>query len=98
MPTDCCPFMEEPTMSAVHSSQLTLRECFEEFPDPRREHLRLHSLWDVIGLTICAVVCGCDCVVDIHAYGLKKREFLSTFLDLSNGVPSHDTIGRVFSL
>lgn len=85
-------------MSAAKSAQLTLRDCFQDFPDPRREHLRLHSLWDIIGLTLCAVICGCDNIVEIHKYGVKKFDFLSTFLDFDNGVPSHDTIGRVFAL
>ena len=85
-------------MSEAKSAPITLRECFQDFPDPRREHLRLHSLWDVIGLTICAILCGCDNVVEIHEYGVKKFEFLTTFLDLENGVPSHDTIGRVYAL
>lgn len=75
-----------------------LRECFEGFSDPRREHLRLHSLWDIIALTICAVICGCDEVTEIEKYGHKKLEFLRTFLDLENGIPSHDTIGRVLSI
>jgi predicted transposase YbfD/YdcC len=79
------------------SPQLTVRDFFQDFPDPRREHLRLHSLWDIIGLTLCATICGCDTVVEIHEYGLKKFDFLTTFLDFENGVPSHDTIGRVFS-
>jgi predicted transposase YbfD/YdcC len=85
-------------MSVEKSPQLTLRDCFQDFPDPRREHLRLHSLWDIIGLTLCATICGCDTVVEIHEYGVKKFDFLNTFLDFENGVPSHDTIGRVFSL
>ena len=85
-------------MSSAKSSQITLRECFQEFPDPRREHLRLHRLWDIIGLTLCAMICGCDNVVEIHEYGVKKFDFLCTFLDLENGVPSHDTIGRVFAM
>jgi len=85
-------------MSAAKSAQLTLRECFQDCPDPRREHLRLHALWDIVGLSLCAMICGCDSVVEIHEYGVKKFDFLSTFLDLENGVPSHDTIGRVFSL
>lgn len=85
-------------MSSTAPAQLTIRECLQDLPDPRREHLRLHSLWDIVGLTICAMICGCDTVVDIHAYGVKKFEFLNTFLDLENGVPSHDTIGRVFAL
>jgi len=85
-------------MAATQSDQLTLRECFADCPDPRREHLRLHSLWDIIGLTLCATICGCDSVVEIHEYGVKKFDFLRTFLDFENGVPSHDTIGRVFAL
>ena len=85
-------------MSSAKSSPSYLRECFQEFSDPRREHLRLHSLWDIIGLTLCAMICGCDSVVEIHEYGVKKFEFLCTFLDLENGVPSHDTIGRVFAM
>ena len=85
-------------MSPAKSAELTLRQCFADFPDPRREHRRLHSLWDIIGLTLCAVVCGCDTIVEIRAYGVKKLEFLRTFLDLENGIPSHDTIGRVFAL
>ena len=85
-------------MSSTATAQLTIRECLQELPDPRREHLRLHSLWDIVGLTICAMICGCDSVVEVHEYGVKKFEFLNTFLDLENGVPSHDTIGRVFAL
>jgi predicted transposase YbfD/YdcC len=85
-------------MSQDVSTQLTLRECFRDFDDPRREHRRLHKLWDIIGLTLCAMISGCDNVAEIYAYGVKKFEFLTTFLDLDNGVPSHDTIGRVFSL
>jgi predicted transposase YbfD/YdcC len=85
-------------MLSAKSSLLTLRDCFEDCSDPRREHRRLHNLWDIIGLTLCAIICGCDSVVEIHEYGVKKYEFLSTFLDLENGVPSHDTIGRVFAL
>ncbi len=84
-------------MPQEQTSQLTLRDCFQDFPDPRREHLRLHSLWDIIGLTLCATICGCDSVVEIHEYGVKKFDFLTTFLDFENGVPSHDTIGRVFA-
>ncbi len=85
-------------MASTPSDQLTLRECFADFPDPRREHLRLHSLWDIVGLSLCAIICGCDSVVEIHEYGVKKFDFLTTFLDFENGVPSHDTIGRVFAM
>jgi predicted transposase YbfD/YdcC len=95
---DFARFTEDETMSDAKSTQLTLRDCFRDFPDPRREHLRLHALWDIIGLTLCAIICGCDNVTEIHEYGVKKYDFLTTFLDFENGVPSHDTIGRVFAL
>jgi predicted transposase YbfD/YdcC len=85
-------------MSAANSAQLTLRDCLQDFSDPRREHGRLHSLWDIVGLTLCATICGCDDVVEIHEYGVKKFDFLTTFLGFENGVPSHDTIGRVFAI
>jgi predicted transposase YbfD/YdcC len=76
----------------------SLRECFQDFNDPRREHGRLHTLGDIIGLTICATICGCDEVTQIEKYGHAKMDFLRTFLDLDNGIPSHDTIGRVFGV
>jgi predicted transposase YbfD/YdcC len=66
--------------------------------DCRREHLRLHGLWDIIALTICAVVCGADNWVEIERYGRLKRAWLEGFLELPNGIPSHNTLGRVFSL
>jgi predicted transposase YbfD/YdcC len=90
--------MEERTVPPTQSYQPTLRECFQDLSDPRREHCRLYSLWDIVGLTLCAVLCGCDNVVEIEEYGVNKYDFLRSFLDLENGIPSHDTIGRVFAL
>lgn len=85
-------------MQAAETPQsVSLRDCFRECPDPRREHLRMHSLWDIVGLVLCASICGCDTVVEIEQYGLKKIDFLKTFLSLDHGIPSHDTIGRVFA-
>ena len=77
---------------------LTLRQCFAEVQDPRREHQRFHSLWDIIALTICAVIANADNWVEVEHYGRRKYEVLRQFLELPNGIPSHDTFGRVFSL
>lgn len=77
---------------------VSIRQCFAEVPDPRREHLRLHNLWDIIAITILAVVAGADSWVDVAKYGLCKLEFLQTFLEIPNGIPAHDTFGRVFAL
>jgi hypothetical protein len=76
---------------------VSLRQCFAPLPDPRREHNRLHNLWDVIALTICAVIAGADAWTEVEEYGRLKQDFLATFLELPAGIPSHDTIGRVFA-
>jgi predicted transposase YbfD/YdcC len=77
---------------------ISIRQCFAEVPDPRREHLRLHNLWDIIAITILAVIAGADSWVEVTKYGTNKLDFLETFLELPNGIPSHDTFGRVFAL
>ena len=76
---------------------VSLRQCFAALPDPRREHNRLHNLWDIIALTICAVIAGADAWTEVEEYGCLKHDFLATFLELPAGIPSHDTIGRVFA-
>lgn len=75
----------------------TLLEHFESLEDPRTVTLIEHRLLDIIGLTICAVICGADTWVDIENYGRAKHEWLKSFLKLPNGIPSHDTIARLFA-
>jgi predicted transposase YbfD/YdcC len=70
---------------------------FQILEDPRLERSRLHNLLDIIAITICAVICGADSWVDVHKYGIAKYEWLKGFLHLANGIPSHDTFGRVFA-
>ena len=82
----------------VVSKVVSLRECFSELRDPRREHQRFHHLWDIIAITICAVVAGADCWPEVAAYGRCKQEWLEAFLELPFGIPSHDTFARVFAL
>jgi len=77
---------------------VSIRQCFADVSDPRREHRRLHRLWDIIAITICAVVGNADSWVEVARYGVRKRAWLETFLELPNGIPSHDTFNRVFAL
>lgn len=70
---------------------------FADLQDPRVERTRLHSLPDIIGLTICAVLSGCDDWESIEVYGENKQDWLKQFLELKNGIPSHDTINRLFA-
>jgi predicted transposase YbfD/YdcC len=77
---------------------VSIHQCFAEVPDPRREHARKHHLWDIIAITICAVVGSADSWVEVARYGVRKFAWLRTFLELPNGIPSHDTFNRVFAL
>jgi predicted transposase YbfD/YdcC len=77
---------------------VSIRQCFAKVPDPRREHMRLHNLWDIIAITILAVIAGADSWVEVANYGVSKLDWLQTFLELPNGIPSHDTFNRVFAL
>src|SRR5690242_268276 len=77
---------------------VSIRQCFAEVPDPRRAHTRKHNLWDIIAITMCAVVAGADSWVEVARYGVRKFAWLRTFLALPNGIPSHDTFNRVFAL
>ena len=67
-----------------------------QIPDFRR-HNRIHKLGDVITIAIFAVICGAEGWVEVEQYGRKKLAWLKTFLDLPNGIPAHDTLGRVFA-
>ena len=67
---------------------------FEEVTDPRIERRKEHTLLDIIGLTICAVVAGADTFAGIERFGEAREEWLGQFLELKNGIPSHDTIGH----
>jgi predicted transposase YbfD/YdcC len=74
-------------------------ETFANLPDPRtKEHKKEHKLIDIVFITIAAVICGADDWYEIEEYGRYKAEWLKTVLELPNGIPSHDTFNRVFSL
>lgn len=75
----------------------TIAEHFACLEDPRVERTRLHPLENIILIALCAAICGADNWVDIELFGESKREWFAKFLDLSNGIPSHDTFGRVFA-
>jgi len=75
----------------------TIIEHFSGLEDPRMERTKLHPLETIVVIALCAVICGADSWVDAELFGESKREWLAGFLDLSNGIPSHDTFGRVFA-
>jgi predicted transposase YbfD/YdcC len=58
----------------------------------------LHRLRDIIILAMCGVICGAEGWVEIEEFGKAKQAWLTKLLKLPNGIPSHDTFGRVFAL
>lgn len=77
----------------------TFLRHFETLEDPRlSNHNKRHNLEDILVITILGVICGADNWVEISEFGHSKENWLSTFLELPHGIPSHDTFGRVFSL
>lgn len=75
-----------------------IMEYFKSLPDPRLDRKKLHRLDTIIFITIVAVICGAEDWEDIEEYGDANKDWLNIVLDLPNGIPSHDTFNRVFSL
>jgi predicted transposase YbfD/YdcC len=70
---------------------------FEKITDPRINRGGNHSLIEMIFVTLCATICDADSWADVERYGIAKLEWLRKFVPLTHGVPSHDTLGRVFA-
>ena len=75
-----------------------LHQAFKSLKDPRIHRNKKHKLVDIIILSILAVLSGAESYDSIALYGKENYEFLRQFLELRNGIPSHDTINRVFQL
>lgn len=71
---------------------------FAALKDPRVERRKRHKLFDIITIALCACICGADSWVEVALFGRSKEQWFRSFLALPNGIPSHDTFGRVFAL
>jgi predicted transposase YbfD/YdcC len=76
----------------------TLKRFLRRLEDPRIERTKHHRLRDIIIIAICGVICGADGWVGVEEFGKAKEAWLTELLKLPNGIPSHDTFGRVFAL
>jgi predicted transposase YbfD/YdcC len=83
--------MEEPRSAAF-------MDHFAGMEDPRIDRQKQHKLIDILVIAVCAILCGANDWVAIETFGKAKQEWFSQFLELPNGIPSHDTFGRVFAL
>ena len=77
---------------------MTLKTLLSQIEDPRMERCKLYSLDSVLGIALCAMLCGATDFEEMEAFGLSKLALLEQIFDLPNGIPSHDTFNRVFKL
>ena len=72
-------------------------QYFEDLPDPRVSRTQKHDCLNIVAISLCAIICGADNWVAIEQFGKSKEDWFASFLDLPNGIPSHDTISRFFA-
>jgi len=75
----------------------SLIEHFSAIDDPRIDRSKLHKLIDILVIAICATICGAEGWEDFELFGNCKLDWFKSFLELPNGIPSHDTFRRVFA-
>ena len=73
-------------------------EILSIVPDPRVERSKLHLLSDILFIALCAVIAGAETYTEMASFGKIHFDWFKRFLKLPNGIPSHDTFGRVLSL
>jgi predicted transposase YbfD/YdcC len=78
-------------------SEISFVRYFADLPDPRVNRTKKHRLDDILGITLCAVICGADSFEEIERFGEARQEWLRQYFALPNGVPSHDTFNRVLA-
>lgn len=93
---DVCRELEPISLFSLPKS--TILEVFSKITDSRLDRNKRHHLSDIIVIAICAVIGGIDDWVGIESFGNDHYDWFKKFLPLPNGIPSHDTFGRVFSL
>ena len=84
-------------MAQKRRKLLPIIRHFSNIQDPRIDRKKRHLLIDIIVITICAVICGADEWTEIALFGKAKEKWFKTFLELPNGIPSHDTFARLFA-
>jgi hypothetical protein len=82
----------------MRSKIRSLADHLAELPDPRSTRGQRHNLLDIILIAVLATLCGADSWEDIYRFAEFQEDWLRTFLKLPQGIPSSDTINRVFLL
>lgn len=85
-------------MDKQHEALELIETHFGSIPDFRDARGKRYPLLEIIVIAILAIICGADEFTEMEEFGKAKESFLKTFLNLRNGIPSHDTFGRIFSI
>ncbi len=78
-------------------TETTISKAFGGLTDPRINRRLRHPLVNILTISICAIICGCDDFCAIEEYGKAKIDWFKSFLDLKHGIPSHDTFSDVLN-
>jgi predicted transposase YbfD/YdcC len=78
------------------SATLEFLDFFTDLEDPRLDRRKLHPMPEILLLTLCGVIAGCEGWADIEDFGESKLAFLRKYLPYENGIPSDDTLRRFF--
>ena len=81
----------------ANNGSASFRDHFQDLQDPRVERTRKHPLINVLFIAVCGVLSGADSFASIHEFALDRRHWFARYLDLSNGIPSDDTLARVLA-
>jgi predicted transposase YbfD/YdcC len=75
----------------------SFEQHFQDLQDPRVERTRKHPLINVVFMAVCGILSGANSIAGIHEFGIDRRSWFARYLDLTNGIPSEDTFGRVLA-
>lgn len=73
-------------------------EHFSILPDPRIDRTRKHNLTDILFIAVCTVICRGEGFTDMEDFATDREDWLSKYVELPGGIPSHDIFRRVFSV
>lgn len=79
-------------------NNIAFLDHFSQIDDPRINRKKLYPLNEILLVTLCGVICGAESWRDLEKFGNLKLDFLRKYLPYKNGIPSHDTFGRLYSL
>ena len=77
-------------------SELGFLDYFSGIDDPRIDRKKLYSIEELLLVTLCGVICGCEGWEDLEEFGETKLDFFRNYLSFEHGAPSDDTYRRFF--